>query len=185
LEAFIASTVIVAIGEIGDKTQLLALMLAARYRRPVVIILGIAAATLVNHALAAWLGDSVRLLAGPEVLRWALALSFFAIALWALRPDQLDGDSQPQASHGAFAATFIAFFLAEMGDKTQVATVALAATYPGIVAVVAGSTLGMLLANAPAVALAHKAAVRIPFRFVRRLAAAMFAAMGVAVLIAF
>jgi len=179
LEAFLVSVGIVAVGEIGDKTQLLAFVLAARYGRPVPIILAIAAATLLNHALAGMLGAWLRVAAEPGVLRWALALGFFAMAAWALRPDKHDGQTPVAGRHGVFAVTLVAFFLAEMGDKTQVATVALAAKYEALAAVVVGTTVGMLIANVPVVLLAGRAAARIPFRAVRYLAALLFAATGV------
>ena len=186
MEAFLVSLVVVAIGEIGDKTQLLALLLAARFKRPVPIILGILAATLVNHALAGLLGGWIRTAAGPEVLRWGLGLSFLAIAAWALKPDTLDEkEAQPLGRYGVFAITLGAFFLAEMGDKTQLATVALAARFDSLIAVVAGTTAGMLLADVPAVLLAEKASLKIPARTVRYVAAALFAAMGIAALAGF
>jgi Ca2+/H+ antiporter, TMEM165/GDT1 family len=179
LEAFFTSTGVVALAEIGDKTQLLALLLAARFRRPLPIIAAILAATLLNHALAgavgAWIMDVVR----PEVLRWILVVSFLGMAVWALIPDHIDADSV-DASRGShvFMATFVAFFLAEMGDKTQIATVAMAAHYSATVAVVAGTTLGMMIANVPAVFAAEKIAARVPLKIVRAIAAAMFAALG-------
>src|SRR5258705_1751566 len=151
LEAFLVSLGIVALAEIGDKTQLLALVLAARYRRPVPVILGILVATLANHALAAWLGAGAAATLGPEALRWILGLSFLAMAAWTLIPDKLDREKPQSARLGAFAATLVAFFLVEMGDKTQIATAALAARYASIAAVVAGTTLGMMLADVPAV----------------------------------
>ena len=186
MEAFLISAVVVAIGEIGDKTQLLALLLAARFRRPVPIILGILAATLFNHALAGALGGWIRSAVSPEALRWGLGLSFLAIAAWALVPDKLDEkESQPLGRYGVFAVTLAAFFLAEMGDKTQLATVALAARFDSLVAVVAGTTVGMLLADVPAVLFAEKIATKIPGKAIRYVAAALFAAMGVAALAGF
>ncbi len=179
LEALLVSTAAVALGEIGDKTQLLALVLAARYRRPWPIVLGIAVATLFNHALAGALGNWVRGVVPPDGLRILLALSFFAVAAWALKPDTLDVADQPPASNrGVFAVTVVAFFLAEMGDKTQVATVMLAAQYPSLAAVVVGTTLGMLLANVPVVFAGKLAADRIPFKAIRIVAALIFAALG-------
>ena len=172
----------VAIGEIGDKTQLLALVLAARFRRPVPIILGILCATLLNHALAGWVGGWIRDAIGPDALRWGLGASFLAIAAWALVPDKVEGAPKDLGKYGAFAVTFVAFFLAEIGDKTQIATVALAARFDSLVAVVAGTTAGMLLADVPAVFLADRASAKIPFKEIRFIAAALFAAMGVAVL---
>lgn len=185
IEAFLVSTLVVAIGEIGDKTQLLALLLAARFRRPVPIILGILCATLLNHALAGMLGGWIRAEVSADVLRWALGISFLAIALWALKPDTLDDAAQDIGKYGAFAVTFVAFFLAEISDKTQIATIALAARFDSLVAVVAGTTLGMLVADVPAVLLADRAAGRIPFKAIRYIAAALFAAMGVAALAGF
>ena len=172
----------VAIGEIGDKTQLLALMLSARFRRPVPIILGILCATLLNHALAGLLGGWIRSAIGPGTLRWALGISFLAIAAWALKPDTIDGEPKDTGKYGAFAVTLVAFFLAEIGDKTQFATIALAARFDSLVAVVTGTTAGMLLADVPAVYLADRASTRIPFNAIRYVAAALFAVMGVAAL---
>ena len=186
MEAFLVSAAVVAIGEIGDKTQLLALLLAARFRRPLPLIAGIFAATLLNHAIAGALGGWIRSALGPEVLRWGLGISFLAIAAWALKPDKLD-DAPPEAvgRYGVFALTFVAFFLAEIGDKTQLATVALAARFDSLVAVVAGTTAGMLIADVPAVLLGSKASLKIPLKAVRYVAAALFAAVGVAVLAGF
>ena len=179
LEALLVSAGIVAIAEIGDKTQLLALVLAARYRRPVPIILGILVATLFNHGLAGALGAWIRAALDPQVLRWILALSFFAMAAWALRPDEPGEQARFGERYGVFAVTLVAFFLVEIGDKTQIATVALAARFDALVSVVLGTTLGMLLANVPVVLLARQAAARIPFRLIRALAALLFAATGV------
>ena len=185
MEAFFVSALVVAIGEIGDKTQLLALILAARFRRPVPIILGILVATLFNHGLAGLLGGWIREAISPEVLRWGLGLSFLAIAAWALKPDEIDDKPVAMSSYGAFGVTLVAFFLAEIGDKTQLATVALAARFDSLVAVVAGTTVGMLLADVPAVFLSDRASTKIPFKAIRMIAAALFAAMGVAVLAGF
>jgi putative Ca2+/H+ antiporter (TMEM165/GDT1 family) len=180
LEAFLVSTGVVALGEIGDKTQLLALVLAARFRKPLPIIAGILVATLANHALAGLVGNLFRSFVPPGVLNWLVALSFFAVAIWALRPDTLDDDEPPPATRwGIFGVTVVAFFLAEMGDKTQVATVVLAARFPSLLAVVLGTTLGMLLANVPVVLVGKAASAKIPFRAVRIAAAALFAALGV------
>jgi len=178
LEAFLVSTGIVALAEIGDKTQLLALVLAARYKRPLPIVLGILFATLANHALAAWLGAWITSLAGRETMRWILGVSFLAMAAWSLVPDKLDEVEAKSARFGAFGATLVAFFLVEMGDKTQVATVALAARYASIAVVVAGTTLGMLLANVPAVVLGERLLRRVPVKTVRLAAAAVFAVLG-------
>ena len=184
MEAFFVSTLVVAVGEIGDKTQLLALLLAARFRRPVPIIAGILVATLFNHALAGVLGNWIRYAANPEVLRWSLGISFLVIAAWALIPDKIEEkDAAPTSRYGVFAITLIAFFLAEIGDKTQLATVALAAQFDSLVAVVCGTTAGMLIADIPAVLLGGKASVRIPFKAIRYGAAALFGAIGAAVLL--
>jgi putative Ca2+/H+ antiporter (TMEM165/GDT1 family) len=185
MEAFLVSTGVVAIGEIGDKTQLLSLVLAARYRAPWPILAGIVAATLANHALAAWLGDLARAAIAPDVLRWLLAASFFAVALWALKPDALDERSARAPGRlGVFGVTALAFFLAEMGDKTQVATVMLAAKFDALAQVIVGTTLGMVLANAPVVFAGKLAADRIPFKAIRIVAASIFAAIGLWVLVA-
>jgi len=182
VEAFLVSTGVVALAEMGDKTQLLSLVLAARYRRPLPIILGILVATLANHALAGAVGAWVTRVAGPDVMRWVLGLSFLVMAAWTLVPDKLD-DGQPQSCRlGVFGTTAAAFFLAEMGDKTQVATVALAAQYSAYVAVVAGTTLGMMLANAPAVLLGERVTRSVPIRAVRTAAAGLFALLGLAAL---
>ena len=184
MEAFFVSTAVVALAEVGDKTQLLSLVLAARYRRPWPILLGILVATLVNHAAAGALGAWLTATLGPQVLRWGLGLSFLAMAGWVLIPDKLDDDEIVRAPRlGVFGATLLAFFLAEMGDKTQIATVALAARYDMLVAVVLGTTFGMLLANAPVVWLGERLMRRLPVRRVHVAAALLFAAMGLAVLL--
>jgi len=179
MEAFLVSLVVVAIGEIGDKTQLLALMLAARFRRPVPIICGILVATLVNHALAGLAGAWVREVVPAEYLRWLLVASFFAVALWALKPDTIDTESASPSRYGAFAVTVVTFFIAEIGDKTQIATVVLAARFDNLVAVVAGTTLGMLVADVPVVLIGNAAAHRLPMRLVRYVAATLFAVLGI------
>jgi len=185
MEALLVSTGVVAIGEIGDKTQLLSLVLAARFRRPWPIVAGILVATLANHALAGWLGNWVRGVVPADLLRWLLAASFFAVALWALKPDTLDDERAPEAGRwGVFGVTVVAFFLAEMGDKTQIATVMLAAKFDALAAVVVGTTLGMLIANVPVVFAGKLAADRIPFKAIRIVAAAIFAAIGAWVLVA-
>jgi len=185
MEAFLVSTGVVAIGEIGDKTQLLSLVLAARYRAPWPILAGIVAATLVNHALAAWAGDLVRAAVPPDVLRWLLAASFFAVALWALKPDTLDEARVRETGRlGIFGVTVVAFFLAEMGDKTQVATVMLAARYDALAAVVVGTTLGMLFANVPVVYFGEALARRMPVAIIRRITAVAFAVLGTVALVA-
>jgi putative Ca2+/H+ antiporter (TMEM165/GDT1 family) len=184
MEAFFISTGVVALAEIGDKTQLLAFLLAARFKRPLPIILGIFVATLLNHALAGAVGAWLTRLVQPDMLRWILGLSFIAMALWTLIPDKIEDDEAQVASKlGVFGATLVTFFLAEMGDKTQIATVAMAARYPEPVMVVLGTTLGMMLANVPAVFAGDKLAARIPMRLVHGLAAALFAALGVATLL--
>ncbi len=171
------STLAVAVAEIGDKTQLLALLLAARFRKPWPIIAGILVATLLNHALAAWLGALVAHWLTPEVLRWSVAASFLAIALWTLKPDTLDDAAQLPA-RGAFVATTLAFFVAEIGDKTQVATVLLAANYAPLWQVVVGTTLGMLIANVPVVLLGSRFAEHLPLRAARIGAALLFLALA-------
>lgn len=166
----------------GDKTQLLSLVLAARYRRPWPILAGIAIATLANHALAAGLGAWMTSVLGNDALRWIVGIGFLAMALWALVPDKLDAGAAPKSRFGVLGATAVAFFLVEMGDKTQVATVALAARYAMVAVVVLGTTLGMLVANAPAVFLGDRLAERLPLALLRRLAAGLFALLGVAAL---
>jgi putative Ca2+/H+ antiporter (TMEM165/GDT1 family) len=184
LEAFLISTGLVALAEIGDKTQLLAFMLAARHRRPVPIVSGILVATLFNHALAAALGTWLVGWMGPHVLRWVLGVSFLAMAAWTLIPDKIDDEAPASSRYGIFAATLVAFFVAEMGDKTQVATVALAARHHAMPAVVAGTTAGMLVANVPAVLLGDRLAGRLPVAWIHRVAALVFAALGIATLMA-
>jgi Ca2+/H+ antiporter, TMEM165/GDT1 family len=182
-EAFWVSTGVVALGEIGDKTQLLALLLAARYRKPVPIILGILVATLANHAAAAALGEWLQSLIDPQWLRWGLGLSFIAVAVWMLIPDAIDdGETASAGRWGVFGVTVVAFFLAEMGDKTQIATVVLAAQFKSLVWVTAGTTLGMMLANVPAVLFGDKAVKIVPLVWVHRAAALLFTLMGVLVL---
>ena len=182
LDAFLMSTGIVALAEIGDKTQLLAFMLAARFRRPWPIILGIFVATVANHAFAGAVGTWITRMVGPDVLRWVLGLSFLAMAVWTLIPDKLDDEALATPRLGVLGTTIVAFFLAEMGDKTQVATVALAAQYDALVAVVIGTTLGMMIANVPAVLAGDRIAGRIPVRLVHGIAAALFALLGIAAL---
>jgi putative Ca2+/H+ antiporter (TMEM165/GDT1 family) len=184
MEAFLVSAGVVALAEIGDKTQLLAFVLAARFRRPLPIIAGILVATLVNHALAGAAGRWLVHLLGPEVLRWVLGASFLAMAAWILVPDRLeDAEAATRQRFGVFGTTVVAFFLAEMGDKTQVATVALAARYDSVVAVVLGTTAGMMLANVPAVLVSDRLAGRLPIRLVHAIAAAIFVVLGVLVLL--
>jgi putative Ca2+/H+ antiporter (TMEM165/GDT1 family) len=183
LEAFLVSTGIVALAEIGDKTQLLSFILAARFRKPWPIVLGILVATLANHALAGALGTWITSLLGPQALRWVLGLSFLAMAVWILVPDEFDEKDAKLPHLGVFGATLVAFFLAEMGDKTQIATVALAAQYQAFVAVVAGTTFGMMIANVPAVMLGDRIAHILPIKLVHGIAAAIFAVLGVATLL--
>lgn len=184
MEAFLVSTGFVALGEMGDKTQLLAILLAAKFRKPWPIIWGVLAATLANHALAGALGGLVAHSLGPHVLRWVIGVSFLAMAAWMLVPDKVDDAAVDERSHhGVFWTTVVAFFLAEMGDKTQVATVALAARYVDVVQVVLGTTLGMMLANVPAVFLGDKIAQKISMRVVHGVAALIFAVLGVLTLL--
>jgi putative Ca2+/H+ antiporter (TMEM165/GDT1 family) len=183
VEAFFVSAGLVALAEIGDKTQLLSLVLAARFRRPWTIALGILCSTLLNHALAGAVGAWIMHAVGPQVMRWVLGLSFIAMAAWILVPDKLDEDEAPaKTAHGVFLTTVLAFFFAEMGDKTQVATVALAARYPSLLAVVAGTTVGMMAANLPVVLLGDKVTKRLPVRLVHVIAALLFLALGIAAL---
>lgn len=185
MEAFLVSTGIVALAEIGDKTQLLSLVLAARFRKPWPIAAGILVATLVNHALAGAAGSWVTTVLGPDVLRWILGASFIAMAAWMLVPDKLDddeGSKTPRA--GVFVTTLVAFFLAEMGDKTQVATVMLAAQYQAWAAVVAGTTLGMMLANVPVVWFGERITRRLPIKAVHVVGAVIFLVLGVLALLA-
>ena len=183
MEAFLISTGIVALAEMGDKTQLLALVLAARYRKPLPIVLGILTATLVNHGLAGAAGAWITTFLGPEALRWILGSSFIGMAIWMLIPDKLaDGDAVRAPRLGVFGTTVIAFFLAEMGDKTQIATVMLAARYHAWFAVVAGTTLGMMLANAPVVWFGERITRRVPLNVVHAVSGVIFAGLGVAAL---
>lgn len=184
MQAFLVSTGIVALAEMGDKTQLLSLVLAARFRKPWPIVLGILAATLFNHALAGALGSWVTGALGPQVLRWVLGGSFIAMALWMLVPDKLDeGEAERPPRFGVFATTLVAFFLAEMGDKTQVATVMLAAQFNAWAAVVAGTTLGMMLANAPVVWFGDRITRRVPIRLVHTVGAGVFLVLGLIALV--
>ena len=183
MEAFLISSGIVALAEIGDKTQLLAFILAAKFRKPLPIIVGILAATLANHGFAGAVGSWITTLMGPETLRWVLGVSFIAMAAWTLIPDKFDEEDAKLARFGVFGTTLIAFFLAEMGDKTQVATIALAAQYQNLFAVVAGTTFGMMLANVPAVILGDRIAHKMPVQLVHRIAAGIFAVLGIATLL--
>ena len=183
LNAFLVSTGVVALAEMGDKTQLLAFLLATRFRRPIPIVLGILFATLVNHALAGAIGAWITSVIGPLILRWILGVSFIVMAIWTLIPDRLDEAKTKIGRAGAFSTTLLAFFLAEMGDKTQIATVALAAQYHSFAPIVAGTTLGMMIANVPAVLVGDRIAHRVPMRLVRMIAAASFAILGIATLL--
>ncbi len=182
MEAFLVSLGVVALAEIGDKTQLLAFLLAAKFRKPVPIILGIATSTLVSHGLAGAVGAWITAALGPQALRWILGCSFLGMAVWTLIPDKFEESDARFAKMGVYGTTVLAFFVAEMGDKTQIATVALAAKFHSVVAVIAGTSLGMLLADIPAVLVADRFAHRISVRWVHALAAAIFAVLGVATL---
>ena len=184
MEALYISTGVVALAEMGDKTQLLAFILAARLKKPVPIILGILLATLANHGLAGALGAWITSVISPDTMRWVLGLSFIAMAVWTLIPDRIEEEETQIAKRfGVFGATLVTFFLAEMGDKTQIATVALAAHYGAPLLVVIGTTLGMLIADVPAVFVGNKFAEKIPMKLVHSIAAAIFAIMGVLTLI--
>ena len=184
MDAFLVSTGIVGLAEIGDKTQLLAFLLAARFRRPLPIVLGILVATVANHAFAAAVGALVSELLGPGVMRWVLGLSFLGMAAWVLTPDEIDAEEAQLAKYGVFLTTLIAFFVAEMGDKTQVATVMLAAQYSAYFWVVAGTTLGMMLANAPVVWLGDRLVKKVPIRVVHLVSALIFLVLGLLALFA-
>ena len=178
MEPLLVSAGVVAIAEIGDKTQLLALILAARYRKPVPIIFGILVATLVNHGLAAWLGELAAGWLGPDLLRWILGIGFIAMAGWCLVPDKAEDGPKAAAKAGAFVATLVAFFLLEIGDKTQIATVALAARFHDLLLVTAGTTLGMMLVNVPAVLCGEGIARVASLKLIRMVAAALFVILG-------
>jgi putative Ca2+/H+ antiporter (TMEM165/GDT1 family) len=183
MEPLLVSTGVVALAEIGDKTQLLAFILAARFKKPVPIILGILVATLINHGLAGALGAWITAAVTPEILRWVLGLSFIGMAIWTMIPDKIEEEETKVAQKfGVFGATLITFFLAEMGDKTQIATVAMAAHYAAPLMVVIGTTLGMLIADVPAVLIGDKLANKIPMKLVHSIAAAIFAILGIATL---
>ncbi|MFC0167603.1 TMEM165/GDT1 family protein [Pseudoduganella danionis] len=183
MESLLVSTGVVALAEIGDKTQLLAFILAARFKKPLPIVFGILAATIINHGLAGALGTWITTSVSPEILRWVLGASFIGMAVWTLIPDKIE-DEETQVAHkfGVFGATLITFFLAEMGDKTQIATVALAAHYGAPLMVVGGTTLGMLIADVPAVFIGDKLSKKIPMKLVHSIAAAVFALLGFATL---
>lgn len=182
MEAFLVSTGIVALAEMGDKTQLLALLLAARFRRPWPIILGILVATLLNHAFAGAVGAWLTHWLGGDILRWILGLSFLAMAVWTLIPDKMEDVEARAAPMGVFGTTLVAFFLAEMGDKTQFATIALAAKFSAFEVVVLGTTLGMMIANVPAVLLGERVTRVVSLKLIHAIAAALFALLGVATL---
>ena len=183
MTALLVSIGVVALAEIADKTQLLALVLAAKFRKPWPIILGIFFATLANHFFAGAVGTFITRQLGPDVMRWALGVSFIAMAFWTLIPDKIDDAKEHHTRFGVFGTTLIAFFLVEMGDKTQIATIALAAKYDALVTVVMGTTIGMMIANVPAVLLGNVAAEKLPVRVVHGVAALIFAALGVAMLL--
>lgn len=186
MEAFILSTGLVALAEMGDKTQLLALLLAARYRKPVPILIAILLATLLNHAIAAAFGQWLAGFFAAGWMRWLLAASFIGMALWMLIPDKLDDDEDSLArwhKYGVFGATFVLFFLAEIGDKTQIATVALAARFDALLPVLMGTTIGMMIANAPAVFIGDKLANRLPITLIHRIAAGIFLLVGIGVIV--
>ncbi|HET6432837.1 TMEM165/GDT1 family protein [Dyella sp.] len=184
MEALLVSAGVVALAEIGDKTQLLAFILAARFKKPLPIIAGILCATLVNHGLAGALGAWITSVVSPGVMRWVLGASFIGMAIWTLIPDKIEEEETQVAKRvGVFTATLVTFFLAEMGDKTQIATVAMAAHYPNPLMVVAGTTIGMLIADVPAVFVGDRLAAKIPMKLVHSIAAAIFAALGIATLL--
>ena len=183
MEALFVSTGVVALAEIGDKTQLLAFLLATRFKKPLPIIAGILVATLLNHSMAGALGAWITATLSPQTLRWILGLTFIAMAIWTMIPDKIEEEEMQVAKRfGVFGATLVTFFLAEMGDKTQIATVAMSAHYASVVLVVIGTTLGMMIADVPAVFIGDRLSARIPMKLVHGIAATMFAAMGVATL---
>ena len=179
MEAFTISTASVAVGELGDKTQLLALILATRLRKPLPIIVGIFVATLANHLIACLVGEWAGTLINPQILRWVIGLSFLAVAAWALIPDKMDDDLHTRGAYGILALTVVTFFVAEMGDKTQIVALALAAKYHDLVSVVAGTTFGMMIVNVPTVLFAEGATKWIPVKRVRVVAAGIYTVLGV------
>lgn len=183
MEALFTSITAVAIAEIGDKTQLLALLLACKFRKPLPIIAGIIIATLLNHAAAAWFGSLVQQWFNPEVLRWLIGISFIAMALWVLVPDKLDEEDSKLLKYGPFLASLILFFIAEIGDKTQVATVILAAKYDSMLMVITGTTIGMCLANVPVVLLGKLGVEKLPMSLIHRVTAILFLALGITTLV--
>jgi putative Ca2+/H+ antiporter (TMEM165/GDT1 family) len=185
MEAFTISTASIAVGELGDKTQLLSLILATRLRKRMPIIAGIFVATLVNHLIACLVGEWAGTLISPQILRWVLGISFLAVAAWTLVPDKMDQDVKTRGSYGVFAVTAVTFFLAETGDKTQIVALALAAKYNDLIAVVAGTTLGMMIVNVPTVLFAERATKRVPMKLVRAVAAAIYAVLSVIALLGY
>ena len=183
MESILVSIFAVTIAEIGDKTQLLALLLACKFKKPWPIIWGIFLATIANHAFASFVGQLVSEWFTPQALRWILGLSFLTVAAWTLVPDKIDEDESVQAKFGPFLTTLLVFFLVEMGDKTQVATIMLSARYESMWLVVLGSTLGMMLANVPVVVAGNQLANKLPLDWIRRGAAAIFAALGILTLL--
>lgn len=178
MDAFLLSTGVVALAEIGDKTQLLAFVLAAKFRKPLPIIAAILIATVLNHGLAGLMGEWLSSLVAPQTLRWIVGLSFIAMGAWILVPDKLDDEDVQFASWGVFMATFVAFFLAEIGDKTQIATVALAAHYQSLILVVLGTTVGMMIANVPAVLIGDRVNGKVSVKLVHMIAATLFFVLG-------
>jgi Ca2+/H+ antiporter, TMEM165/GDT1 family len=185
MEAFLISTASIALGELGDKTQILSLILATRLRKPGPIIAGIFVATFLNHLVACSLGAWAGKLISPQLLRWVLGISFLAVAAWALVPDKMEQDVKTRGSYGVFALTAVTFFLAEMGDKTQIVALALAAKYDALIAVIAGTTLGMMLVNIPTVLFADRATRWIPLKLVRAIAAGIYAVLGILTLVGY
>ena len=183
MEALLTSTLSVAIAEIGDKTQLLALLLICRFRKPWPIIAGMLAATLLNHAGAAWIGEFISRWLDPKIMTWLVAIAFIAMAIWILVPDKMDDEESPLDKYGPFMATFVLFFIAEIGDKTQIATVLLAAKYDSLVQVITGTTLGMMLANVPVVLVGKLGADKLPLKGIRIACAILFVGLGVSTLI--
>jgi putative Ca2+/H+ antiporter (TMEM165/GDT1 family) len=183
MEAFTISTASIAVGELGDKTQLLSLILATRLRKPMPIVAGIFVATLFNHLIACLVGEWAGTLLSPQILRWVLGISFLAVAAWALIPDKMDEDVKTRGSYSVFALTAVTFFLAEMGDKTQIVALALAAKYSDLISVVAGTTLGMMIVNIPTVLFAERATKRVPVKLVRGVAAAIYAVLAIVTLL--
>jgi len=185
MDAFLISSASIAVGELGDKTQLLCLILATRLRKPVPIIAGIFVATLLNHLIACWVGEWAGKLISPQLLRWVLGISFLAVAAWALIPEKMEDDVKIRDAYGVFALTAMTFFIAEMGDKTQIVALALAAKYNDLIAVVAGTTFGMMLVNIPTVLLADRATQWIPVKLVRMIAAGVYAVLGILTLLGY